>query len=294
VKQKRTVFEKKQLIFGCTMILFSAGLPLSAQNLGRADELYQHTDYAGSLALLDKNTQDATTNFLIARDYFMEGELKKATDFMLKATQEEPNNSDYMDWLGRIYGKRAETSNVLSAPGFASKARQAFERSVALNPKNSDALSDLFDYYLNAPGFMGGGYEKAMAVADKTAVIDPPEGFYEKAKLAQKRKEYSAAELHFRQAAAAAPHEVGHLVTLAKFLANQGRTQESDQVFQEAENVNPNAPGVWYARADVLIQQKRDLDQAKSLLQKYMTASVTPDDPPQQEALRLLKEVGGA
>jgi predicted Zn-dependent protease len=273
-----------------------SGLPLhvSAQSLAKAEELYQHTNYQASLALLNKNTQDPATNFLIGRDYFMQGELKKANDYLLKATEEQPKNSEFADWLGRVYGRRAETSNMLSAPGFASKARHAFEQSVDLNPKNSDALSDLFDYYLNAPGFMGGGYEKAAAVADKMALLDPPEGFFERAELAQKRKEYSQAEVHLRQAVAAAPHEVGLLITLAKFLATQGRTQESDQTFRRAEYMNPDAPRVWFAYADTLIKQKRDLNQAKNLLDRYLHASVTPDDPPKDEALRLFQQVGGA
>ena len=276
------------------MLISGFALHVSAQSLAKAEELYQHTDYGGSLALLNKNTQDAATNFLIARDYFMQGELKRATDYLLKATEEQPKNSEFADWLGRVYGRRAETSNMLSAPGFASKARQAFEQSVDLNPKNSDALSDLFDYYLNAPGFLGGGYEKATAVADQMALLDPPEGFFERAELAQKRKEYNQAEVHLRQAVAAAPHEVGLLITLAKFLARQGRAQESDQTFRLAENVDPNAPRVWFAHADMLIKQKRDLAEAKNLLGRYMQASVTPDDPPKEEALRLLKQVGGA
>jgi tetratricopeptide (TPR) repeat protein len=300
IVQKRVVFSGKRLISGVALVLFGCVLSIPAQSAGtaadlrKAEELYQHTDYEGSLALLDRNSQDAASNFLIGRNYFMKGELKKATDFLVKATQEQPNNSEYADWLGRAYGRRAETSSIFSAPGFANKARESFERSVELDPMNSEALADLFDYYLNAPGFMGGGYEKALSVAKKTAIIDPPEGYYEKAKLAQKRKEYNAAELHLREAAAAAPREPGHLVTLAKFLANQGRTQESDMVFAQAETLNPNAPGIWYARADTLIKQKRDLEQAKALLQKYMQASLTPDDPPKREALHLLKEVGGA
>lgn len=294
ILQKVQGFSRKKVVIGLTIILLGAALPAVAGSLNKAEELYQHTDYQASLTLLNKDTQDAATNFLIGRDYFMEGDLKKATDFLLKATQEEPNNSNYVDWLGRAYGRRAETANMLAAPGLASKTRVAFERAVELDPKNSDALSDLFEYYLTAPGFMGGGYEKAMTVADKTVAIDPSEGFYEKAKLAQKRKEYSAAELHLRQAVAAAPRQVGRLVNLAKFLADQGRNQESDDVFRQAEKVNPNAPGVWYARADVLIQQRRDLDEARTLLEKYMHASVTPDDPPKEQALRLLKQAGGA
>lgn len=269
-----------------------AGLA-SARDLTQAENLYRRTDFEGSLKLLDKQTSDPAETFLIARNYFMQGEFKKATDYLQKATTLAPANSEYMDWLGRIYGKRAETSNFLAAPGYASKARQAFEKSVELDPKNNDALSDLFDYYLEAPGFLGGGYEKAVAVADKLAVIDPAEAYFERAKLAQKKKEYQSAEIHLRQAIAVAPHEVGHLIALARLLANQGKERESDAVFMEAEKVSPNAPQLWFARADVLIKQKRNLNEAKLLLQKYMSASITVDDPPKEEARRLLKQAGG-
>ena len=46
---------------------------------------------------------------------------------------------------------------MFTATGLASKARQNFERAVQLDPQNREALSDLFEYYLEAPGFLGGG-----------------------------------------------------------------------------------------------------------------------------------------
>lgn len=267
---------------------------MHASDLSKAEERYKHTDFEASLALLDKHSSDAATNFLMGRDYFMLGEFKKAAECLQTAAGAEPGNSEYMDWLGRAYGKRAETSNPLLAPGLASKARDAFEKSVELDPKNPDALSDLFDYYLEAPGFLGGGYDKALAVAEKTAQLDPAQGYFEKAKLAQKRKEFQSAEDHFRQAINAAPHSVGHLLALGRFLATQGRNKESDAVFLEAQTKHPNAPQVLFAWASVLVKQKRDLGQAKVMLEKYMQASLTPDDPPKHEARRLLKEVNGA
>ena len=273
---------------GC---LTAQGFAESADTLGKAEELYKHTEYETSLALLDQHSFHSPTNFLIGRNYFMMGDFKKASEFFQKAASGNPTNSDYMDWLGRAYGKRAETSNPLSAPGYASKARQAFEKAVELDGKNSEALSDLFDYYLEAPGFLGGGYDKAQAVAERIAAVDPPEGYYVKAQLDKKRKEFGAAEQHFRKAVAVAPQEVGHLITLAKFLADQGRNKESDAVFQQAEKVKPDAPQVWFARADVLIKQKRNLDEARNLLQKYVKAPITVDDPPKQEAAKLLKQV---
>jgi tetratricopeptide (TPR) repeat protein len=287
---------RKGMVVAAFTVALVLALPsrIKADSLSRAEDLYQHTDYKGSLALLDKNTQDARTNFLIGRNYFMEGELKRATTYLEKSSQQDPVNSEYMDWLGRIYGKRAETSSMITAPGFANKARQAFERAVELDSTNKDALSDLFDYYLDAPGFMGGGYDKAAAIAEKTTRIDPPEAYFERAKLAQKRKEYTAAENHLRKAAALAPEGVGYLVNLAKLLAKEGRTQESDEVFRQAESIKPNTPAIWYAHADALINQQRELDEARTLLEKYMHASITPDDPPKQEAMRLLRQIGKA
>ncbi len=278
----------------CLSVLLACALGLFAQNLTQAENLYRHTNYEASLALLDPKSGDAQVTYLIGRDYYMLGEVKKSTDYLLEAVSADPGNSEYVDWLGRAYGKRAETSNPLMAPGYASKARQAFERSVALDPKNGEALSDLFEYYLEAPGFLGGGYDRALAVADRIAVVNPPEGYFAKAELAQKRREYDSAEQHLRHAIALAPQQVGRLIDLAKFLAKQGRTRESDAIFIQAQKLNPNAANVWFARADTLIKQNRNLDEARNLLQKYMRASITVDDPPKDNALKLLKQVGGA
>ncbi len=276
-----------------SVILFASTLPVSAADLNGAENLYQRTSFEGSLAMLDKHTTNAQTNFLIGRNYYMLADFKRAADYLQKAADEQPIDSTIMDWLGRAYGKRAQLANPLMAPGLASKARQAFERAVELDGNNREALSDLFEYYLNAPGFLGGGYEKASGVANRMTPVDPSEAYSAEARLAQKHQQYGVAEEHLRQAVAVAPHQVGRLIDLAKFLAKQGRTSESDAVFAQAEKVDPNAPKLWFARADVLIQEKRDFAQAKTLLEKYVHAAITPKDPPREEALRLLKEVGG-
>lgn len=280
-------------LLGVSMGLSAASLSTSSRNLSKAEDLYQHTDYEGSLALLNKKSLDPATAFLMGRNYFMLCDFKKSTEYLQRAAEAAPENAEYADWLGRALGRRAETSNLLLAPGFAAKAREAFERSVQLNPKNSEALSDLFDYYLEAPGFLGGGFDKASRIADQVALVDPPEGFSEKSRLAQKRKEYRRAEEQLRQAIAVAPRSVGQLIELAKFLANQGRTHETDAVLMEAQRMAPDSPRVWFAQAKIYINQNRNLEEARSLLQKYVQAPLTVDDPPKQEALRLLKQAGG-
>lgn len=265
----------------------------AGSSLTQALDLHQHTNYNASLALLNPHTSDAATNFLIGQNYFMLADFKQAQAFLQKATEEAPSNAEYADWLGRAYGRRAEVSNPLMAPGLASKARQSFEKAVSLDPKNTDAMSDLFDFYLQAPGFLGGGYDKAADIARKMASVDPAEGYFEQARLAQQRKEFDRAETHLREAVAATPKKAGALLVYARFLSKQGRTNESDAVLAQAQRVEPDAPQVWYTTADLLIQQGRDLPQAKTLLERYMHATITVDDPPKYDAQRLLKQVGG-
>src|SRR6202034_2732819 len=139
--------------------------------------------------------------------YYMQGEYKKSSENLEKALVSDPTNADYALWLGRAFGRRAETSSPFTAPGYASKARQYFEKSVQLNPSHLEALSDLFEYYLEAPGFLGGGIEKAEAVARRMSEISPADGQFAEAKLAEKRKESGNAEAHLRRAVELAPQQ---------------------------------------------------------------------------------------
>ena len=274
-----------------------AVLPLlaaSSAELEHARKLYQYTDYDGSLLILQKIQQkDGPVYLLIGQSYYMQGDYKKATENLEKAVAVEPGNSDSVLWLGRAYGRRAETSSPFTAPANASRARQNFEKAVQLNPRNMEALSDLFEYYLEAPGFMGGGLDKAVNIATQIAAIDAVEGHWAQARLAEKRKQFGSAEEHLQRAAQMAPQQVGRLIDLAKFLAKQGRYQESEQSLQNAEKIAPDSPQVIYARADMYISQGRHLDTARKLLKRYLQAQLTPDDPPRAEAEKLLKKASG-
>jgi tetratricopeptide (TPR) repeat protein len=272
-------------------VLAFAGSP----NLERARKFYDLTEFDQSLKVLQAACEkDAEVWELIGRNYYHMGEYKKASEALEKAAAGDPGDSNVALWLGRAFGRRAETSSPFTAPGHASKARQWFEKAVELNPKNQEALSDLFEYYLEAPGFLGGGFDKAQAIAAKMSQLDSSEGYWAKAKLAEKRKEFRSAEEQLRRAIDASPQRVGRFIDLARFLAKQGRFNEADQNLAKAETIKPDSPGVVYAKADLLIKQKKDLSVAKNLLNKYLSMSLTPDDPPKSDARKLLKQAEGS
>jgi len=278
-----------------TWLAFSLAITLHAGSpYETARKLFNATDFEQSLKVLqtipDKN---AAVYELIGRDYFLLGEYKRASEALEKAAQADPDSSEIALWAGRAFGRRAETSSMLTAPGFASRARQYFERAVQLDPRNLDALSDLFEYYLEAPGFLGGGMDKAQATAQQISNIDAGEGHWSQAKIAEKRKEYGSAEAQLRRAIELSPQRVGRFIELAKFLAKQGRYEEAEQSLAQAEKIAPSSPKLIYAKADLYIRNKRNLDVAKSLLIRYLSMNLSPDDPPRSEARKLLKQAQG-
>ncbi|HUK15197.1 MAG TPA: tetratricopeptide repeat protein [Bryobacteraceae bacterium] len=281
--------------YSFALLTLAAGLWGAAPDLEQARKLYNLTEFDHSLQVLQAvPAKDAAVYALMGRNYYMLGDHKRATDTLERAVAADPSNAEYCLWLARAYGRRAETSSPFTAPGQASKARQYFEKSVALDPHNVEALSDLFEYYLEAPGFLGGGMDKAQSMVPRIAAISLAEGHWAESRIAEKRKEYGDAEAQLRRAIDAAPQKIGKLIDLARFLARQGRIQEADQSLSRAEAIAPGTPRLMYARADLYIHTGRNREQARQLLQRYLACKLTPDDPPRADALKLLKQVQGS
>ncbi len=263
--------------------------------LARAENLYSHTDYQASLKLIrESGLKSGQVYFLAGKDHYMLGDYKKAAEAFERAFAIEPSNAEYALWLGRSFGRRAETAFPFAAPKYAAQARTWFEKAVALDPNNNEALSDLFDYYLEAPGFLGGGFDKAEVIAKRIATRDPAEGLLAQAELSDRRKQFDTAEEQLRRAIELAPHQVGRVLNLARYLARQGRIAESEAAFGQAERLAPHSPKVAFARAQTYVQQKRNLGQAKALLHQYLQSNLTPGDPSREQAEKLLKEASGA
>ena len=266
----------------------------ASPELDRARKLYNTTDFNGSLKVLQAvPAKDAEVYELIGRDYYMLGDYKRATDALEKAVAAAPQNSDAAMWLARAFGRRAETSSPLTAPGYASKTHRYFEKALELNPKNLEAANDLLEYYLEAPGFLGGGLDKAQVLAGHIAQLDPAEGYWAQAKLAEKRKEFGAAETELHRAITAGPRQIGKLIELARLLTRQGRYQEADRAMDAAEKIAPGNPRLLYAKADLYIKSGRHLEIARKLLETYIASDLTPDDPPRADAQKLLRQAGG-
>jgi tetratricopeptide (TPR) repeat protein len=257
-------------------------------------KLYRQTNFSAAIEMLRPSAKtDAAASALTGQSYFMLGEFTKATESLEQAVLLDPSKSTYFLWLGRAYGRRAETAFPVAAPRYASKAKTNLEKALMMNPSDCETASDLFEYYLQAPGILGGGFDKAAVLAEKIAERDPAEGLAVKARLAEERKDFSTAEALLRRGIEIAPHQPGRFLDLARFLAKHSKYEESDATFREARKFAPEAPRVLFQEAATYIKANRKKEESRELLMRYISSTVSPDDPSKREAEALLRKVSG-
>ena len=137
---------------------------------GRVDEAVQ------TLEREIRSTPTAEAYNLLCRAQFELGAWDAGIPACEKAVALAPENSLYHLWLGRIYGEKADRAGFLSAAGLAKKVRTEFERAVELDPKNWEARTDLAEFYIEAPGIVGGGKDKARAQAGVDGCVESRHG----------------------------------------------------------------------------------------------------------------------
>lgn len=121
---------------------------------------------------LKSNKKDAEANFYLGRIYFDEDDFGKATDWIKKATKYDKTNSKYYMWLGHSYGRRTQQASKIRQPFLAKDSRKNYEKAIELDPNNVEARESAMEFYLQAPGFLGGGRDKAEAQANAISNIN--------------------------------------------------------------------------------------------------------------------------
>ncbi len=103
---------------------------------------------------------------VLCRAYYAENLADSAITECEAALGAESANSEYALWLGRAYGMKAEQT-TLTAFSWAKRARTMFAHAVELDGNNADAINDLAQFYVDAPGIVGGSLDKADALVPK-------------------------------------------------------------------------------------------------------------------------------
>jgi len=245
---------------------------------GRADK---------ALALLaplpPTGTGAAEAQNLLCRVRFTLQQWSQAAAECQQAVNLDGQNSDYFMWLGRVLGQQASHANFISAYGLAKRSLSAMQTAVKLNPQNGPALSDLGDYYAQAPGIAGGGTNKAQEIALQLDKVDSARAQQLRGDIAMAKKDYTTAENDYRQAIVVSPAPADLWSVLANFYRGRQRWSDLDAAIQNcvaAAAKNPNSGVALYDGAGVLIASNRNPSLAAQMLENYLSSSSTSEEAP--------------
>ena len=196
-------------------------------------------------------------------------------------------NSNYHLWLGRALGEKADRASFLTAYPLAKRTRAEFEESVRLDGRNADALADLGEFYEQAPGVVGGGIDKAEAIATKLDNIDPARAHELRAKIAEQQKDYAGAEREYRQAIVTSRHPASHWISLAGFYRRRKQWTEMEAAVHSGATAaerdkagGTHAGEALYDGASLLSETHRDPALAAKMLDDYLAGSAKTEEAP--------------
>lgn len=240
---------------------------------GRVDDAIDSLE-----AKLSNAPSDADSYLLLCRAYFVLDNWDAGVKACQKAVALQPSSSDFHLWLGRVYGEKASRANFLAAAGLAKKVRTEFETAVGLDPANLEARADLAQFYVEAPGLVGGGKDKAEEQAREIAKLDPAQGELVQAWIAEKNKDFAGAERHFRAAVQLSKGKPGAWLNLAQFYRRTGHTGQMQNAVAHAVST-ADKHRVFMQAAEILSRSKQDIPQAVELLHQYLSSQTVEDAP---------------
>ena len=249
-----------------------------------------HVDEA--IAALDgqlkKSPDDAAAHNLLCRAYFSLGDWDRGISSCERAVALSPDNSQFHLWLGRIYGEEADKSSFLTAAGLAKRVAHEFETAVHLNPKSVDARSDLAEFYLEAPGIVGGGRDKAEQQANSLMELDPARAAWVKARLAEKHKDFTVAENEYHTAIDASHGSASAWLNLGLFYGHRQQWDQMESALLHVRAATLDRPDALVDAAEILIRSQRNLPEAVELLHAYLKSGSQVELAPQFKVYFLL------
>ncbi len=232
---------------------------------------------------LSANSSDATAHQLLCRVHYAQNEADEAIQQCeLAASSSGASSSlasDNQLWLGRAYGMKARHAGPLAGFTLARKVQAAFARAVELNPSNVAALDDLGEYDISAPFIVGGGNDKARALASGMMPHFPEAAHRLLARLAESNNDLATAESEFKRAVGV-QGAAEAWIDLARFYQSHGRADEALASIKSGLAADRTHGPVLVDAASILTDAHRAPDLAEKCLRDYLASRAKSDAAP--------------
>jgi tetratricopeptide (TPR) repeat protein len=225
-----------------------------------------------TLQTVPQVSTNAEAQYWLGRSYYELHDYDNAIAAAEEAVELDPKNSLYHEWLGRIYGGKADRDRSFS---YARKVKKEFEEAVRLNPSNIDARRDLEQYSMEAPWVVGGSKDEARDQVTAIEAIDPLEGHLARAAYDLDAKKPELAEKEYREVLAAKPKRIEPYFDVITFFIHQNKPADVEAAIQATAQVSPNDPRLGYYRGVSRVLSGTELPRGEEYLKSYLAS--TPD-----------------
>ena len=277
----------KLLLLCCLLVPLSAPAAPVARELldaGRADEALRVLDGASG-------ERSAETENYRCRVYYSLQDWDNAVRYCERAVKLEPKNAVYQLWMGRSYGQKASVSNPVWAYALARKTVACFKLAHQLDRNYVAVARDLAEYYTTAPPIVGGGNDKALALAAEVAPQHPSDAAWIRAMAAASAGHHDEAEREFNEAVRLDHDSATTQLDLAHYLRGRKSWDRFQQTVERAMQSPNIRPADRYNAGEMLLRTDRNLEEAARQLRAYVHSEETEEEEPVFRAHYLLGEL---
>jgi hypothetical protein len=265
------------------------------------------------------NPNDALANFLLSQIRNAFHDTQSPMALAEKAVALDAGVAKYHRQLAEVMGVMAQRSGPLRQLVLARRFKKEIDTALALDGRDLQAWRDLMEFYLRAPGIMGGDKARARSAADRIAGIDAAEGFLAQARLAEFDNESGAlerlyvravesrpgsyrarialssfylssvhqnfpmAEKHSREAIKIDRGRADAYAILADVYASRAQWREMDSILAIADNDAADDLLPHFRAADRILASGRDLPRAEAHFRRYLDAEPEGNAPTSEE-----------
>ena len=245
---------------------------------------------------------DCETTFEKAVRLFNDGKVAQSKPLFLDAVKEDPRNAEALYYLGMLaidsdydgaidylknavdlnggvakyhfklgdaYGVKAQRGGLFGKIGAASNCKEQYINAICLDAKLTEARLHLIEFYLQAPGIVGGSVKKAMAHADTIKSYDAYEGYLAEARIHDYQKEKAQQEECYRKAMTTDPKrpDAYRALWLIAMADNDGT--KADEIFKNALAAVGNKSDL-YLQVGLYYIEKNDFIKARGMFDESL------------------------
>lgn len=302
------------------LILLHCLLAMAApEALSQPDKLIEEGHWKRARAIVEpwlrERPNDPLANFLASQIRNAFHDRQSPLGLAENAVRLNSGVARYHRQLAEVLGVTAQHAGMFQQLLLARRFKKEIDTALAEDPHDLQAMRDLMEFYLLAPGIAGGDKDKASAVGDQIGHANAAEGYLAQARLAEFNHEAGKIEAYLRKAAESpgenyrargtlaayylsgahrnyelagqqardavrvAPGRVDGYAILATVSAARGDWTGMEAVLAQAEKAVSDDLTPCYRAADAILASGRELPRAEALLRKYLAAETEGNAP---------------